>query len=154
MVKFRDNIFIGGYQDVTDARQLKAAGITAVLNVAYEIDDPVVPPQMIRQIKIGMTDNNENQQYMKDLAVNTMEEMLHQKEVVLVHCAAGLSRSVYIAIMVVARLEKKDTNDVYLELQKIHPFALLGPLFHGENKYYRFYKQQEDASAAQKTQNS
>lgn len=161
MIKFRDNVYIGGYKDVLGtqvegdrtvqehaaARELKASGITAILNVGYELDDPVMPPQVIRYVKIGIADNDQNKDYMKDLAVNTMEEMLHQGETVLVHCAAGLSRSVYTAVMAVARMEKKPWEDVFKELQELHPFALTGPLFHGENRYYQFYKKQEDEAS-------
>ena len=158
MVRFRDNVYIGGYQDVEGtglsgdrtarehgaARELLATGITAILNVGYEIDDPPMPPPMIRYIKIGLTDSSGNNDYMKRLAVDAMEEMLHQGEKVLVHCAAGLSRSVYVAVMAVARMENKDWREVFDELQQVHPFALIGPLFHGEDKYYRFYKEQEE----------
>lgn len=165
MVRFRDNIYIGGYRDVYTgpitgdrtadehgaARELLAQGITAILNVGYEIDDPPMPPQVIRYIKVGLTDSADNQDYMKKLAVDSMIEMLNKGEKVLVHCAAGLSRSVYVAVMAVAHIEQKDWHDVFAELQKEHPFALIGPLFHGENKYYQFYKQLEDAGSEEPT---
>lgn len=159
MVKFRPNIYIGGYRDVPSgfegdrtaqehgpANVLLREGITAVLNVAYEIDDDPLPPQVIRYVKVGIADNNLNQDYMKKLAVKTMKDMLDKDEVVLVHCAAGLSRSVYTAVMAVAEREDKDWHDIFDELKKIHPFAMVGPLFHGENKLYHFYQDQEEAA--------
>lgn len=133
MIKFRDNLYIGGIKDLSE--DLSALGITAILTVAYEVDVRSVPPPT-RYMKVSLSDSNENPEYLKHLAVDSLEEMLHNGERVFVHCAAGASRSVYTAVMAISRIEKKDWHDVYEELHKIHPFALLGPLFHGENKYY------------------
>lgn len=148
MVKFRENLYIGGLRDL--AEDLQKVGITAILNVAYEIDVQPIPPQIIRYIKVSLNDSDENKKYMKVMAINTLEELLTQGETVMVMCAAGLSRSVYTAVMTIARMEgKKDWIEVFDELQKIHPFALIGPLFHGENKFYRYYKEQEEKSDVQ-----
>lgn len=144
MKKLRENVYIGGYRDVLDARELKAMGITAILNVAYEIDDPAMYPAEIRYLKVGLTDSNENHNYMKRLAVDLMEEMMNQGETVLVHCAAGLSRSVFVGVMAVARKEDKEWTEIFKELKNEHPFAMIGPLFHGENKLYHYYKEQEE----------
>lgn len=160
MIKFRPNIFIGGYSDVEGkAAQdvLNAEGITAILNVAYEIQDPPIYPSVVRQIKIGMSDNNENKEYMKDLAVSVMEKLMDEGEIILVHCAAGLSRSVFVAVMAVANKEGKEPHDVFDELQMQHAWAMYGPLFTGTNRLYRHYKDLEngttpfaDESTAQK----
>ena len=137
MKKIRDNIYIGGYKDVGDGREMRAMGITAVLNVAYELDDPAMYPTEVRYVKVGLSDSSENKDYMKALAVSTLVQMLQEGEIVLVHCAAGLSRSVYAAAMAMAVIDGKDWHDTFAEIQKEHPFALMGPLFHGENVWYR-----------------
>ena len=160
MIKLRPNIFVGGMADVQGkaaADIINAEGITAILNVAYEVQDPPMYPSQIRQVKIGMSDNNENVPYMKDLAVMVCEKMMDEGEVILVHCAAGLSRSVYTAVMAVANKEDKEPHDVFDELQMNHPWAMYGPLFTGTNRLYRHYKDLEegkdpfaDESTAQK----
>lgn len=171
MIKFRKNLYVGGYRDVPNApdttdrtaaehgpaRELNSADINTILNVAYELDDPPMYPVMVRYVKVGLMDNNENPEYMKDLAVHTLEEMLKNGETVLVHCAAGLSRSVFVAVMAIANIEKKEPHDVFDELQMQHSWAMYGPLFTGTNRLYRHYKDLEegkvpfaDESTAQK----
>jgi protein-tyrosine phosphatase len=135
VVQFRANIFIGGYNDVKHPYALLNDGITAVLNVAYEINDDTLPPTEIRNVKVALMDNVENSPYMKRLAVDAMKTMIMEKEKILVHCAAGLSRSVFTAVAAVAELENKDTHDVFDELRKVHPFAMYGPLFAGWSDY-------------------
>lgn len=160
MIKFRNNVYVGGYKDIptlnsedgldrtarehSPAAKLNSAGINTILNVAYELDDPPMYPVMMRYVKIGLMDNNDNPEYMKDLAVKTLEIMLDKGETVLVHCAAGLSRSVYVAVMAVANREKKEPHDVFDELQMNHAWAMYGPLFTGTNRLYRHYKDLED----------
>lgn len=149
MIKFRDNVYVGGMADVEGkaaADIINAEGITAILNVSYEMQDPPMYPSAIRQVKIGMSDNNENKQYMKDLAVYVMEKMMDEGEKVLVHCAAGLSRSVFVAVMAVANRENKEPHDVFDELQMEHAWAMYGPLFTGTNRLYRHYKDLEDGT--------
>ena len=137
MVKLRDNLYLGGYKDIGDGREMRALGVTAVLNVAYELDDPPMYPTEVRYAKVGLADSSENKDYMKALAVSTLVQMLTEGEVVFVHCAAGLSRSVYAAAMALALIENKDWHDTFDEIKKENPFALIGPLFHGENVWYR-----------------
>ncbi len=132
MIKFRDNIFISNYQDALDGEKLKAEDITAVVNVAFEIPDPTYDPLMFKYAKVGLMDNNQNTPFMKHLAINIVGLLLSNGEKVLVHCSAGQSRSVYVAVMVVSLLEGKDWLDVLAELQQIYPEAMKGPLFETE----------------------
>jgi protein-tyrosine phosphatase len=85
----------------------------------------------IRYVKFGLMDNADNPDYMKYGAVLTLETMLQKGERVLVHCAAGLSRSVYTACQAVANIENRHVGEVFEELRAIHPFAMMGPLFNG-----------------------
>lgn len=129
MYQLRPTVFIGGHRHSSDLQLLLDNKITAVFNGAYDIDDPLYPPDTIRYIKVGLMDNSNNSDYMKELAVVILERMILEKEVVLVHCAAGLSHSVYIACQAVANLEKKHPDDILNELKRIHPFAMRGGLW-------------------------
>lgn len=145
MNKLRDNLYVSSYRDVTNDQALRAQGITAVLNVAYELNDPEFDPKIVKGLKVGLMDSGENADFMKKMAVETAKNLINNGETLLVHCAAGLSRSVYVCTMTIAELEGKDWHDVFIEVQKIHPFALLGPLFHGSNaKYYQYLERQEE----------
>ena len=58
---------------------------------------------------------------MIDLAALTLAEMLTRGEKVLVHCAAGQSRSPLIAAKALSIIEKKDIKEIYEELFKLLP---------------------------------
>jgi protein-tyrosine phosphatase len=90
MNKITDNIFLGNATDARDAEALKANGITAILNVAIDLD--YFPPTGIAYFKVGMTDgkNNPNGMYLN--AVATLKSLLGRYKV-LVHCHEGRSRS-------------------------------------------------------------
>jgi protein-tyrosine phosphatase len=129
MSKLRPNLFVGNYKDATDPKLLADNFITAVLNVAYELDDPPYSPYEIRHIKVGLMDNGENLDYMKAHAVMALETLLRNGEVVLVHCAAGISRSVYVACQALANIEQGDMYRIFQELRNERPFVMQGPLW-------------------------
>lgn len=136
MIKLRNNLYVGGYRDVASDRELRAQGITAVLNVAFELNDPEMDPLLIKTLKVGLMDADLNEKYMKRLAVDAAKRLLEGGDILFVHCAAGQSRSVYVCTMAIAELEGKNHHDVWNEIKKLHPFAMFGPLFHGENARY------------------
>lgn len=130
MIKFRDNLYIGNLRDLAD--DLQGYGITAVVTVAYEIDIQPIFPEVIRYVKISLSDDNKNKTYMKHLAINTVIDMREEGEIVLVHCSAGLSRSPYVATMAVSWMEDREPSEVWDELFKLHPFILKGGLWEGQ----------------------
>lgn len=132
MTNLRSNLFLGSYADAEDIANLQANYVTAVLNVAFEINDPTYGPTEIRYIKVGLMDNNQNRQYMKDLAVSTLVDLMTKGEIVLVHCAAGLSRGVYVVAKALAQLENRDIHEVFLEIKHERPMSMESPLFEGE----------------------
>lgn len=130
MDKIRPNLYLGNYASAFDERQLRDNDVTAEVNVAYEISDPPIPPVSVRQVKIGLVDGPQNLPAMKELAVRTVMQLLENGEVVLVHCNAGMSRSVWVVCEVLARLEGGYATDRFYEIQHKRPFAIMGPLFH------------------------
>lgn len=128
--KIRDNVFLSGMNESSDLQQLKDSGITALLNVAHEVNDPNNWERSeFRMCKVGMTDNVENPPYLKELAVSTLKNLLLNGEKVLCHCAAGASRSVWVICKTLGDLEGKDPRHILEEIQTINPFATYGPLF-------------------------
>lgn len=128
MNKIRDNLYVGSINS-TSEEQLREHGITAVLNIAYEVNDPPSDYTKMRQVKVGLGDAWDNNPYMKELAVSALKQMLYNKEVVLVHCMAGASRAIYVVCRVIADIEGKQVKDVYEEVRQLRPVALYGPLF-------------------------
>lgn len=129
MNKLRKNLYVGNFRDATLIPQLRKSNITTVLNVAYELDDPVYHPQEIRYVKIGLLDSTENKMSMKKLAVNSLITLLEAGETVLIHCAAGLSRAPFVASQALSKMENKDPEDILQEIRNSRPFAMKGGLW-------------------------
>lgn len=96
-------LYVGDKLDAVSAEALRAAGITAVLNVAQEVME--APPRSIRSLKVGLRDEPSEDRYMIKLAANTLRGLLGGAETVLVHCAAGMSRSPYVAAMAISQID-------------------------------------------------
>lgn len=121
MNKIRDNIYLGSWQPATKLEELKAHGITAILNVALDQNDPDYFNEGISTIKVGLGDCDYNKPHIKELAVSILEKLLDAGEVVYVHCVAGASRSPYVVGKYLAKKEGKDLQTVMTELHTLRP---------------------------------
>lgn len=128
MDKIRENIFLGNAEDVAE-ETLKENGITTVLNVAFEINDPQRDYKEIKQIKVGLGDAMDNSPVMRDLAVSVLKALVFNQEKVLVHCAVGASRSAYVVVKAIAEIEGRPNGEVLDEVRGIRPIVIYGPLF-------------------------
>lgn len=130
MNQIRDNIWLSGANYTTE--QLVENKITAILNVAFDVNDNFqtdMPPEVLSHVKVGLGDYALNKPYMKELAVMALKLMLMNRETVLVHCAAGVSRSVWVLCKALGDLEGKNPRQILEEVQEKRPAALYGPLF-------------------------
>ena len=127
MDKIRNNLYVGSWQDAK-AENLKKVGITAVLDMAWDSHHIPHVHKETRYVRINLEDANWNKQYMKDLGVYTLKEMLRNGEVVLVHCVSGHSRSVYVIARVLAEWEGKSVEDAFAEIKEKHPASVWGRL--------------------------
>jgi hypothetical protein len=86
-----DRIMVGSRSAAVDP-DLPATGVTAILNVAREVcyDSP------LPFAKVGLTDGPDNPPFALHVAVATLTSLLAVHKKVLVHCAAGASRSVIV----------------------------------------------------------
>lgn len=121
MNKIRDNIYLSGWSEPANIQELKANGITAVLNLALDVHDPDFFGEGITNVKVALGDCNYNKPYLKKFAVDVLEKLLDAGEVVLVHCAAGASRSPYIIGKYLERKEGRDNHDIMQELHQLRP---------------------------------
>jgi len=129
MNKIRPNLYVGNMQDAKVAQPLTDAGITAILNVSYENDDPVYFVKQMRYIKIGLADSSENTKYMRDLAINALVALLNEGETVLVHCSAGVSRAPFVAAQALAKIENKDPDLMLQEIRNERTIVIKGALW-------------------------
>ena len=103
--KILENLYVGGASDVPTAKKV---GVNAVVNVAYDIDDSKYRNLYSESLyHFPMRDTDLDQTDMMIKARDTVIRLLSNGKIVYLHCAAGLSRSATVAILV---LEK--TNDM------------------------------------------
>lgn len=119
--KFLPNLFVSGRDEVYQKEELQRLGITAILNVAWEVDDPQYRPEEFLQVKIGMTDDTKNPDWLKSLVMITLNSLLDNGHTVLVHCMAGASRSAYFATRYVSEKEHRSMDAVYNEMIATFP---------------------------------
>ena len=127
MDKIRDNVYVGSWQDAQHGN-LVAHGITAVLDMAWDSHHIPHVHKEFRYVKINLEDADWNKQYMKDLGVYTLKEMLRNGETVLVHCVSGHSRSVYVIARILAEWEDISIEEAFSVIKKKHPKSVWGRL--------------------------
>lgn len=131
MIKVRDNLYLGDYEDSKNLQNLLQHKIKTVLNVAYELDNPHFSPGMINNIKVGLIDDNIEQTNAIVLAKEMLTILLGMKGNVLVHCVMGLSRSPMIIVRALSELEDKSLLEVYEELITLVP-SIKNSLFYNK----------------------
>ena len=130
MNEIRPGLFIGTMEEATDLEFLRLNKITAVLNVAHGVNDPVIARgEDIANVKIGLGDTSHNKPYLKELAVYALKMMLAADERILVHCRLGISRAVWVVCRTLADFENRDPNEVFGEVMDKRTGARHGPLF-------------------------
>lgn len=89
--KVHDGIWIGSEEAAMSYHLLHSNDIKVVLNMAIEIDDPEVPG--VRRVKVGMSDGEMPNCGLFERAAGVIKEARQDGHSILVHCAAGISRS-------------------------------------------------------------
>jgi protein-tyrosine phosphatase len=89
--KVYPGIWVGSVVAASDQRFLKKNDIKSILNMAVEIDYP--PPPAIFLAKVGIDDSVPAPTGAFVLAAKEIELARQQSKNILVHCAAGISRS-------------------------------------------------------------
>jgi protein-tyrosine phosphatase len=85
-------IWLGDYSDANNPDFLRANKIGVVLNLAGELDDHHVVPG-VQLVKVGMADGATANPGLFDKAADVIANAIAAKSPILVHCAAGISRS-------------------------------------------------------------
>lgn len=105
MNKITDKIYLGSSQDAQHRkRELKEAGITAILNVARDLTNTTTTHKEFEMYHIGVMDGGGNNSSMASAALLVLSALVLDGHKVLVHCHEGKSRS---AGLVAAYLTKR-----------------------------------------------
>ena len=105
-----DQIAVGSYEDAINLQVLQANDITAVLDLASEVSYSL-PPSILR-LKIPLEDRVPMKQEYIRLAVNWLRNAAEERRV-LVHCLAGISRSVTIVMCYLHEVQGSSLEDAY-----------------------------------------
>lgn len=120
MTKIRNNIYLGHEYDAhMDA--VRVNKITASLNVADDLNDPIYPAFKLITVKVGLSDGPYNASKMIELAKLTLKNLVEQGHTVLIHCRAGMSRSPHILALYLSEVESRDYEEVWKEIQGLRP---------------------------------
>ena len=129
-----DRIAIGNRREAADIEMLHENGITAVLNVAYDLDirfpslDSSPYRFAIEYHKVGLIDGPGNEATTLAAAVYMLAQLFERHKKVFVHCHAGISRSTTVVTVYLAETERINLNDALAVVQKQRPVA--DPNFH------------------------
>jgi protein-tyrosine phosphatase len=100
MDKVMDNLYIGSASDALHRKdQLKANGVTAILNVARDLTNTTTTHKEFKLYHVGLMDGSGNDQGLYIAAVQVLESLLRAGETVLIHCHEGASRSAVITAL-------------------------------------------------------
>lgn len=134
-----DNIAIGNSQEASDIDVLKDNGITAVLNVAIDLD--IIYQQkrngefVIEYHKIGLIDGPGNKDTTMLAAVYMLEQLLENHDRVLVNCHGGISRSVAVVASYMLHTKQCKSFDHAVDIIKVK---------HSEAKPHKALKSNSD----------
>jgi protein-tyrosine phosphatase len=117
-------LYLGSAEDAfSDSFMLEKA--TSVLNVAKEID---MSPHCVNYLHIPLIDNDKERLAPHiDKAIEFINDSLEKNYRVLVHCAAGISRSASIVIAYLMFTCRKTFIDAYNEVKMKRP--IINPNF-------------------------
>ncbi|GAB5514651.1 protein-tyrosine phosphatase family protein [Rhodopirellula baltica] len=94
-------LWLGHAFDVRGPRPLFDAGITAVVDVAFE-EPPAQLPRQLLYLRFPLNDGGGNDSATLRLAVQSLVDLLHTDTRTIVACSAGMSRSPTIAAYALA----------------------------------------------------
>ena len=116
MNKVHSNIWIGNSRDA----RIPNGTIDANLNVALDL---IYSAPVQKYVKVGLVDGPGNEQKDFNLAVDILDELIKKGNNVLVHCHSGVSRSVSVVTVYLAKESGRSFDEVLLEIQAVRPVA-------------------------------
>lgn len=125
------SLFIASGHAARTESIIKEHAITAVVNVAQDLNDPWYPNLL--SIKIGLTDGAANLTSSYSLAMNTIIILLEQGHRVLLHCHEGRSRTAAIATLVVSKLNNLSKKEAFEFIGRFRPLCLKMEKSHWEH---------------------
>ena len=124
-----DLLWLGHALDIREPRPLFDAGITAVVDVAFE-EPPAQLPRQLIYCRFPLNDGGGNDASVLLQTVQTLVDLLAAGNRTIVACSAGLSRSPTIAAFALAAHLSQEPGDVITRIANIKSLELKGALWH------------------------
>ncbi|XP_065359172.1 dual specificity protein phosphatase Mpk3 [Calliphora vicina] len=139
-VEIIPGLFLGNAMHSCDARALQKYNIKYVLNVTKDLPNVFEAAGGIQYLQIPITDH-----YSQDLAmhfpaaIQFIEEARSKNSAVLVHCLAGVSRSVTVTLAYLMHTRALNLNDAFTLVRDRKPDV--SPNFHFMQQLHSFERQ-------------
>lgn len=95
------DLWIGNVGDLRDFKPIYDAGIKAVIQLAYDEAEVVIPRDLI-SIRVPLVDGSGNDPVLLNQAVAAVDQLIERSISTLVTCGSGLSRSPSVAAVAMA----------------------------------------------------
>lgn len=113
IAEINDYLYLCGVAAITETR-VKKYGITHVLNTAIELKDFQYPPGITNVFRVEMVDkSSENLLKYVDECIEYIHKVKIDGGKVLVHCIAGISRSVSVCLAYLVKYENMTLKAAY-----------------------------------------
>lgn len=103
------------------AKVVEQLGVTGVINCAAEIGNTL--PEGVEELRLGLYDDDEQQLFPAAIDAWQFFQKHAKNGRVLVHCAAGISRSSAIGCFLLMKEGKKSFPQAFAQLKEVHPKA-------------------------------
>lgn len=123
-----DLLWIGHAFDVREPGPLFDAGITAVVDVAYE-EAPARLPRQLIYCRFPLNDGGGNDESVLLQTIQTLVDLLNSGTRTIVACSAGMSRSPTVAAFGLAAHLSQEPDDVIARIAEIKSLELKGALW-------------------------
>ncbi|XP_014439014.2 dual specificity protein phosphatase 12 isoform X2 [Tupaia chinensis] len=151
MLEVRPGLYLGGARAVAELEHLREAGITAVLTVDSEEPAFKAGPGVegLRRLFVPVLDTPETDLLSHlDRCVAFVGQARAEGRAVLVHCHAGVSRSVAVVTAFLMKTDQLTFETAYENLQTVQPEAKMNEGFQWQLKLYQAMGCEVDTSSA------
>ncbi|KAK3734460.1 hypothetical protein RRG08_029135 [Elysia crispata] len=137
-VQVLSNLYLGSAKNSADLAQLRQYGITHILNVTANVPNMFENESEFKYLQIPISDHwSQNLAAFFPQAIKFIDEARDKQEGVLVHCLAGISRSVTVTVAYLMNREKMSLNHAYDHVKRCKPnispnFTFMGQLLEFE----------------------
>ena len=139
-----DNIYVGNYKFALDANLMIKEGITHILNCGNGLKNFYENNNIFKYLYIPLYDS-ESQKLEKYLekSNNFIKEGSENNNKILIHCGAGMSRSVTLCLMYMIMEKKYKFSEAYRVVKEKRKCAIPNSGFRKllEQKSYELYKE-------------